>query len=100
VFVWFPEGERSPSGALQRFRPGIGLVLSAQPARVVPVYIAGAFDALPRGRWWPRIRPITVSFGEPIDPRERQRQGEGDQADQRIAAALQDRVAALSRPGS
>jgi hypothetical protein len=100
VLVWFPEGERSPSGTLQRFRPGIGLVLSAQPAPVVPVYIAGAFDALPRGRWWPRIRPITVTFGEPVDPRELERRGEGDQPHLRITAALHDRVAALSRPGS
>jgi long-chain acyl-CoA synthetase len=60
VLVWFPEGERSPSGTLQSFRPGIGLVLSAQAAPVVAVSIAGAFAAWSRGQWWPRVRPITV----------------------------------------
>jgi long-chain acyl-CoA synthetase len=95
ILVWFPEGERSRSGLLQRFRPGIGLVLGAQQVPVVPVSIAGAYEALPRGQWWPRLHPITVAFGEPVDPQTLQRQGEGDQPHQRIAAALYDRVAAL-----
>jgi long-chain acyl-CoA synthetase len=99
VLVWFPEGERSPSGTLQSFRPGIGLVLSTQPVPVVPVYIAGAFDALPRGQWWPRVYPITVTFGEPVDSHELARLGEGDQSHDRIATALHNRVAALGGTG-
>jgi long-chain acyl-CoA synthetase len=99
VLIWFPEGERSPSGTLQSFRPGIGLVLSAQPVPVVPVYIAGAFDALPRGQWWPQAYQITVTFGEPADPHELACQGEGDQSHDRIATALHDRVAALGGTG-
>jgi long-chain acyl-CoA synthetase len=98
--VWFPEGERSRSGELQRFRPGIGLVLGAQRVPAVPVWIAGSYEALPRGKWWPRLRPIVVTFGEPVGPEELQGQGAGDRPHECIAAALHDRVAALGRAGA
>lgn len=100
VLVWFPEGERSRDGTLQQFRPGVGLVLGAQPVAVVPVWIAGAYEALPREKWWPRFRPITVTFGDPLDPQKLQLQGENGQPHERIARALHDRVAALGTAGS
>ena len=61
--VWFPEGARSRDGSLQRFLPGIGMLIGAHPVPVVPVLIEGSFAAWPVGRRWPRLRPITVRFG-------------------------------------
>lgn len=95
--VWFPEGERSPSGQLQPFRPGIGLLLRAQPVPVVPVWIAGTYEVLPRGARWPRLRPITVTFGEPVDPRDLEAQGQGEEPHTRIANGLHGRVAELAQ---
>lgn len=64
--IWFPEGERSSSGELMPFKPGIGLLLKHQPVTVVPVGIFGAEHAMPVGQRFPRPRAISVTFGEPV----------------------------------
>jgi long-chain acyl-CoA synthetase len=93
--IWFPEGERSPTGELQPFRRGIGMILERFPVPVVPALIDGSFDAMPRGQRLPRRRPITLYLGEPADPRSLAEHGEGDGAPARIVHALQERVSAL-----
>jgi hypothetical protein len=40
-------------GHLQHFLPGIGKLLLTVPVSVVPLYIEGTFEALPRGRHVP-----------------------------------------------
>ncbi|MHB1604771.1 MAG: AMP-binding protein [Leptospirales bacterium] len=62
----FPEGERSPTGIMQPFRPGTGYLLSASPVPVVPVALTGPFEALPRHRQFPRRHPIRIAIGKPI----------------------------------
>jgi len=95
VQVWFPEAWRSPDGRLQRFLPGIGQLLLRSGASAVPAVIEGTFEALPRGRRIPRIHPITVTFGLP-EPIELLRvSGAGRTEEERISAALRERVAAL-----
>jgi long-chain acyl-CoA synthetase len=94
--VWFPEGERSVTGKLLPFRPGIGLLLHRFPRPVVPVRIEGTFEAWPRGRRWPRRRPLAVIFGAPIDPRRLAGpEIPPDAAARRIVRALEAAVAAL-----
>jgi len=69
VLVWFPEGARSPDGTLQRFLPGVGLVVRQHPVPIVPVNITGNFEAWPLGRPFPpKLHPITVTFLPPLDP--------------------------------
>lgn len=62
----FPEGTRSVSGALQPFKLGVGILASALHVPIVPAHIEGAYEALPKGRAFPRPGRIHVSFGEPI----------------------------------
>jgi long-chain acyl-CoA synthetase len=65
--VWFPESWRSPDGALQRFLPGIGLVLDGMDdVTVVPARISGAFEAMPRDARLPRRHPVRIAFGAPL----------------------------------
>ncbi|MGF1639778.1 MAG: AMP-binding protein [Rhodospirillales bacterium] len=97
VQVWFPEAWRSPDGELQRFLPGIGKLLADTGVPVVPIYIAGSFEALPRHRRWPRLRPLRVVFGPPIAAGELAGPDGDDAESVRIALALRDRVAALAR---
>ena len=63
----YPEGTRSFDGAMNPFKPGIGLILKRGKACVVPMAIEGAFDAWPRtGR--PRIwRCVECEIGLPIE---------------------------------
>jgi long-chain acyl-CoA synthetase len=93
--VWFPESWRSPDGRLQRFLPGIGLLLLLSRAPAAPAYIGGAFAVLPRGRRIPRIHPITVSFGLPESVDILGAGGGGRNDEERIADALRERVIAL-----
>jgi 1-acyl-sn-glycerol-3-phosphate acyltransferase len=73
----FPEGERSEDGRMQPLRPGIVLLVSRVRAPIVPVGVAGAFDAWPRHRAWPLFSPlflppsrrtIAVAYGPPRAP--------------------------------
>ena len=71
----FPEGERTATGEIQPLKPGILLLIKRIEAPIVPIGLAGAFDALPRTRPWPKLSPfflrpnaaaIAVSVGKPI----------------------------------
>jgi 1-acyl-sn-glycerol-3-phosphate acyltransferase len=74
--VVFPEGNRTADGKLQPLKPGIHLLIKRSEAPIVPVAIAGAYDAWPRSRAYPLPAPlflpprqgcVAVSIGEPLD---------------------------------
>lgn len=62
----FPEGGRSPDGELIEFKKGIGILACEMSVPVVPAFISGAFESLPRERFFPRPVKITVTFGRPL----------------------------------
>ena len=63
----FPEGTRSPSGRLQKFKPGVGYLLAGDPkVKAVPVYIHGAYDIMPKGSSFPRRGRLYIRYGKPI----------------------------------
>jgi long-chain acyl-CoA synthetase len=95
--VWFPEGHRSHTGELQPFRPGIGVLLNRFPVPVVPVFIRGTHEAMPPGKAWPRPKKLAITFGKPLDARELEPRGEGEQPQDRIVQALYEHVAELGR---
>lgn len=64
--VIFPEGTRSRSGRMGRFKPGAGLIAVRTGVPVVPVRIEGLWDVLPPGRARPRRGPVRVRFGAPL----------------------------------
>jgi len=90
--VWFAEGERSPTGSLQPFKPGVGVLLSHYPVPVVPVFIRGTYEAMPRGTVLRGLEQITVTFGEPFDPRG---SDETSRPQEQIVEAVRERVAEL-----
>ncbi|MDE0057611.1 MAG: AMP-binding protein [Defluviicoccus sp.] len=95
--VWFPESWRSPDGRLQGFMRGIGMLLSERRVALAPAYIAGTFDVLPRHRRWPRLRRVSVHFGEPADaPREARTIDEAVAAARALVADLEIRYGAES----
>lgn len=66
--VMFPEGTRSRGGQVQQIRSGIGLIAARAQCPVMPVYIAGAGELLPRGKRFPRPGALVFFAGEPIAP--------------------------------
>ena len=68
--LFFVEGTRSLSGAMQPFKAG-AFVLSRELQRpILPVYVGGAHSVLPKGAFLAlkRNQRVTVSFGRPIPP--------------------------------
>jgi 1-acyl-sn-glycerol-3-phosphate acyltransferase len=59
----FPEGERTRTGAMQPFKGGIHLLIKRTEAAIVPVGIAGAYDAWPCWRPLPNPAPIFLPAG-------------------------------------
>ena len=93
--VWSPEGHRSPTGKLQPFKPGLGMLLSRFPVPVVPVTIRGTHEAMLPGRAWVRSKKVTVVFGESLVPLELAQQGEGERPQDRIVQALREHLTEL-----
>ena len=62
----FPEGGRSFDGNLMEFKKGVGILAIETGTAVVPVFIEGAFAALPRTAVLPRPVKITVTFGSTL----------------------------------
>jgi 1-acyl-sn-glycerol-3-phosphate acyltransferase len=92
--ILYPEGTRTTTGRLQRFRKGIGVLVQGTPYPVIPVWIEGTREVLGKGRGVPRLcGRIRLRVGAP------QRFGQvgpDDDAAVDIANALRERVAALS----
>ncbi|GIX04047.1 MAG: hypothetical protein KatS3mg113_1053 [Planctomycetaceae bacterium] len=66
----FPEGTRTETGEVGMFKPGFLLLVRKTEVPVIPVGIAGAYEAYPKGRSVPRPGVVRVVFGEPLDRRE------------------------------
>ncbi|GGP41440.1 lysophospholipid acyltransferase family protein [Saccharothrix coeruleofusca] len=67
AFAIYPEGTRSLDGRLHRGRTGVARIALESGAPVVPVGIIGTDKVQPVGSKIPRICPVTIRFGEPLD---------------------------------
>lgn len=65
--VIFPEGTRSKDKNLKSVKRGVGFIVSKAKVPVIPAYIEGTFDALPRGIMTLRRHPVRVYIGKEID---------------------------------
>jgi 1-acyl-sn-glycerol-3-phosphate acyltransferase len=67
AFGIYPEGTRSRDGRLYRGRTGVAHLALTAGAPVVPVGLSGTDKLQPIDARLPRIVPITVTFGAPIE---------------------------------
>jgi 1-acyl-sn-glycerol-3-phosphate acyltransferase len=99
LFV-FPEGTRSPDGALQEARDGIAVLALRTGAPIVPLAISGSNRVWPRGQKLPRPGGhVHIRVGPPFRPAELLPEG----TDRRTAKGLvttmiMERIAGLLPP--
>jgi 1-acyl-sn-glycerol-3-phosphate acyltransferase len=94
----FPEGGITRDGAMRPFRPGAAVMALRLGVPLVPVHIAGTFEALPRHAKWPRFVPVTVRFGTPIPVAARHNPSSEEIAG--LSESLRSAVAALAAEGA
>jgi len=99
-FGIYPEGTRSRDGRMYKGRTGVGWLALESGATVVPVTLIGTDQVQPVGRRIPRVRPVQVLFGEPVDPApwiERTRgKGGAGKARREITDEVMARISAMS----
>ncbi|MBS46038.1 MAG: 1-acyl-sn-glycerol-3-phosphate acyltransferase [Nocardioides sp.] len=71
AFGIYPEGTRSRDGRLYRGRTGAAHLALTAGVPVVPVGLVGTEKLQPVGSTLPRVVPVTVRFGTPIDVADR-----------------------------
>lgn len=86
----FPEGGRQQTGVMASFKPGAAALAASVGVPVVPAAIVGGYEAMPKGRSWPRPGrpPVAVVFGEPL-------MAEPDESVTDFSARIRDRVQEL-----
>lgn len=72
---FFPEGLRSTTGEVGNFKKGLGILAKETGAKLVPVAIKGAYEALPSTSQRPKRHPIRVRFGRPLLVEELEKKG-------------------------
>jgi 1-acyl-sn-glycerol-3-phosphate acyltransferase len=94
LLVVFPEGTRSGDGKVGEFKPGAFFLAQKSGAPVVPVYIDGGRNALPKGRLWFRPAELRVKVLPPLSSEE----GAGGTRE-RICESVRERILAAASAG-
>jgi 1-acyl-sn-glycerol-3-phosphate acyltransferase len=64
--IIFPEGRLTATGAIAPFRKGAAILAIDAGVPIVPAYVDGMFQVMPRFRRIPRPGRVTVTFGAPV----------------------------------
>ncbi|MEJ2182148.1 MAG: AMP-binding protein [Nitrospirota bacterium] len=98
LFV-FPEGGRSFDGRLMDFKRGVGILALRLGVPVVPAWLGGTFQALPRGARRPRRARLCLRVGAPVRPGDVSLSDKPPHMDEYeyFTAKVRDAVAALAR---
>ncbi len=65
--VIFPEGTRTLTGEMGRFKRGAFQIAIDLGLPVIPLSLDGCYDVLPKGRLYVKRHPVHMHIGEPID---------------------------------
>ncbi|MFD0144769.1 MULTISPECIES: lysophospholipid acyltransferase family protein [unclassified Streptomyces] len=63
----YPEGTRSHDGRLYKGKVGVAIMAITAGVPVIPCAMVGTFEIQPPGKVVPRVKRVTIRFGEPLD---------------------------------
>jgi 1-acyl-sn-glycerol-3-phosphate acyltransferase len=64
--IIFPEGTRTVTGEIGSFKAGAIMLSRRAKVPIIPVYIRGTLQSMPKSTKFPRPAKIEVVFGEPL----------------------------------
>jgi 1-acyl-sn-glycerol-3-phosphate acyltransferase len=82
VLLIFPEGTRSETGVMADFKPSLGYLAMTNKCGILPMYLSGTHDAMPKGRLLPKARRRGRGSHRAV-PVVRRRGGDGRRPDPR-----------------
>ena len=94
VLIIFPEGTRTTTGEMGRFRSGIGRLVAGTDLAVLPCYLEGGLRAWPKGKLVARPRKLRLRIGEAQTYEHLEKKAESVRA---VCRDLEQRVARLGR---
>lgn len=93
----FPEGGRSRDGRVKPLEGGVAVLSTSTDAPIVPLYIAGTWEAMPMGARFIKPARITAYFGDPIMPLPKEQRGSLKEERERIRLALQNKLQQMEK---
>jgi len=103
VVLIFPEGGRQGDGQLHDFKPLVGKLVLETGVDVLPLWLEGTHDVLPRGAVLPRGRDVSVRIGPVLQADDLRRlagEVKPTRGPRRVTEVLHRAVAALRDGGS
>ncbi len=92
ILILFPEGTRTTTGAIGRFRSGIGRLAAGNDLDILPCHLEGGMRAWPKGKLLPRPQRLHLRIGHARNFRHRGTTSESVKA---VCAELQECVSRL-----
>jgi 1-acyl-sn-glycerol-3-phosphate acyltransferase len=65
ILLIFPEGTRSETGVMAEFKPSLGYLAMTNKCGILPMYLHGTYDAMPKGRYLPKRGERVASYVGP-----------------------------------
>lgn len=96
ILIIFPEGTRTTTGDMGRFRSGIGRLVAGTDLTVLPCHLDGGLRAWPKGKVLPRPRKLHLRIGTARTYGHLEKNAQSVRA---ICGDLEERVGGLGRQG-
>jgi long-chain acyl-CoA synthetase len=68
ILLIFPEGTRSETGIMTDFKPSLGYLAMTNKCGILPIYLSGTHEAMPKGRYLPRRGERVAAHVGPFVP--------------------------------
>ena len=63
----FPEGERTTTGELLKFKEGVGMLALEMKVPIIPIKLENVINVLPRWKKFPRFARTKIKIGKPLN---------------------------------
>ncbi len=68
ILLIFPEGTRSETGVMTDFKPSLGYLAMTNRCGILPMYLSGTHEAMPKGRYLPKRGERVAAYVGPFVP--------------------------------